>query len=86
MFISSIKLISIQNYKTGGVEAKIASCKKHPRFGKNFPGRPGPDVFNDIGILKLSTPIEKSETISYAMLPANGSDPMANSMAIVAGW
>lgn len=41
---------------------------------------------NDVAILKLSTPIQKSETIGYATLPAAGSDPVANTLAIAAGW
>ncbi|KAG8425873.1 hypothetical protein J3459_008663 [Metarhizium acridum] len=41
---------------------------------------------NDIAILKLSTPIEKSDTIDYARLPAADRDVAGNSAAIVAGW
>ncbi|KAK9439328.1 extracellular trypsin protease [Metarhizium brunneum] len=41
---------------------------------------------NDIGILKLSTPIQKSKTIGYATLPDAGSDPVVGSPAIIAGW
>ncbi|KAM3455877.1 hypothetical protein NHJ6243_008368 [Beauveria neobassiana] len=65
----------------GGVTAKVASTKRHPDFGAN-----GVRTSNDIGILKLSTPIEKSEAIGYATLPENGSDPVVNSTAVAAGW
>ncbi|KID77287.1 Trypsin [Metarhizium brunneum] len=41
---------------------------------------------HDIAILKLSTPIQESDTIGYANLPAAGSDPVANSLATIAGW
>jgi trypsin len=44
------------------------------------------EVNNDIAILKLSTPIEESETISYAKLPASGSSPVIDSIAVAAGW
>lgn len=58
----------------------------HPNYEPGSRKGSGPFGINDIGILKLSTPIEKSETIGYATLPANGSDPVANSIATVAGW
>lgn len=41
---------------------------------------------NDIGILKLSTPIEKSNKIKYATLPEDDSDPVVNSIVVTAGW
>ncbi|KID95677.1 trypsin-like protease, partial [Metarhizium majus ARSEF 297] len=41
---------------------------------------------HDIGVLKLSDPIEQSAITSYARLPVNGSDPAVNSTAIAAGW
>ncbi|KAK8142397.1 hypothetical protein G3M48_008825 [Beauveria asiatica] len=72
---------------TGGVDAEVASAqiKMHPDYALGSPSH-GPYAVNDIAILKLATPIKKSGTISYATLPANGSDPVANSIAIVAGW
>ena len=65
----------------GGVEAKVISTKKHPDYatGGNY-------AIHDIAILNLETPIEESNTISYVLLPANGSDPPANSIAAAAGW
>ncbi|EXU94646.1 peptidase S1 domain protein [Metarhizium robertsii] len=77
--------------KTGGVEAQVASFKKHPNYEPSFDD----DEYwlenvisyeeNDIAILKLSTPIENSNTIEYATLPPTGSDAVVNSTAIAAG-
>ncbi|KID81639.1 Trypsin- protease [Metarhizium guizhouense ARSEF 977] len=69
------------NRRMGGVIADIASAKEHPSYIKGH-------GIHDIAILKLSTPIERNETIGidYAVLPANGSDPAPNSNAITAGW
>lgn len=65
----------------GGVDAQVASSKPHPKY------RPSPIyAFNDIGILKLSTPITNSSTISYAVLPESDSVPLVNSTAVAAGW
>ncbi|EFZ03846.2 chymotrypsin B1 [Metarhizium robertsii ARSEF 23] len=69
----------------GGVEAKVASFRKHPNYTRDK-NNGGPWVENDIAVLKLSTPIEKSNTIDYATLPPVGSDAMVNSTAIAAGW
>jgi trypsin len=40
----------------------------------------------DVAIFKLSTAIPTSSTISYAKLPASGSDPAAGTVSTVAGW
>ncbi|KAK8912018.1 Trypsin [Metarhizium anisopliae] len=86
---SSVKAGSLDR-KTGGVDAPVASRKPHPGYRLNKPrggeGRAPDYAINDIGILKLSTPIEQSGAIGYATLPANGSDPVVNSIAITAGW
>lgn len=75
------ELIITQNRRMGGVIANIASAKEHPSYIKGH-------GVHDIAILKLSTPIERNETIGidYAVLPENGSDPAPNSTAITAGW
>lgn len=70
----------------GGVEAKIASRRAHPDYRLNSRSPGLPYANNDIGIIKLSSPIEQSDKISYATLAANGSDPVVDSMAIIAGW
>ncbi|ODA79102.1 hypothetical protein RJ55_04693 [Drechmeria coniospora] len=67
------------------VVGKLAFVKEHPEYKLNSPqGRL--QALNDIAILKLSTPIAESDKIKYATLPKNGSDPVINSTAIVAGW
>lgn len=63
-----------------------AACfKMHPDY---YPGRQPNGLFhpNDIAIIKLSSPIKKSDKISYTTLPTKGSDPVVNSLATVAGW
>ncbi|ATY64450.1 chymotrypsin B1 [Cordyceps militaris] len=73
-----------------GVDAQVASIIQHPDY------RPGLDKYgmvvqgplhhNDIAILKLETPIDKSSDIDYATLPPAGSDAEVNSTATAAGW
>ncbi|KAF5124051.1 Trypsin [Metarhizium anisopliae] len=75
----SVKAGTLNSY-TGGVDAKVASAKIHPDYTD------GESPWHDIGILKLSDPIEQSAIISYAKLPVNGSDPAINSTATAAGW
>ncbi|EFY91650.1 Trypsin-related protease [Metarhizium acridum CQMa 102] len=96
--ISSVTAGTVST-KTGGVNVAVASVKKHPNYKPGSPnecrkGMPlsecsdqkGAREANDIAILKLSTPIEKSDTIDYARLPAADRDVAGNSAAIVAGW
>ncbi|KAK8912081.1 Trypsin [Metarhizium anisopliae] len=78
--VTSVRAGSL-NKDSGGVVAEVESVVDHPDY-KVFVG----DVNNDIAILKLSTPIEESETISYAKLPASGSSPVIDSIAVAAGW
>ncbi|KID83811.1 extracellular trypsin protease [Metarhizium guizhouense ARSEF 977] len=88
--------------KTGGVNASVASVEKHPGYKPGAPSDcpvdlpwdecsrraslPGDREENDIAILKLSTPIEKSDTIDYVRLPLAGGDAAVNSTGISAGW
>lgn len=65
----------------GGVDARVASYKFHPKY---IPSPIYP--FNDIGIIKLATPIVNSSTISYAVLPESNSVPPVDSTAVAAGW
>lgn len=51
----------------------------HPSFS-------GSTLNNDVALLKLSTPIQTSGSISYGRLAASGSDPAAGSTLTVAGW
>ncbi|KAH0594002.1 hypothetical protein MHUMG1_08325 [Metarhizium humberi] len=64
--------------RQGGVEVEVASAALHPRYSRI-------QRHDDIAILKLATPIEESDTIRYATLPASGSDPVLNTTAVVAG-
>lgn len=59
--------------------AQVSSRVRHPDYV--------PDGnHNDIAILKLSTPIQASQTIGYAKLPASGLNPVIGSTAVAAGW
>ncbi|EFY96789.1 Peptidase S1/S6, chymotrypsin/Hap [Metarhizium robertsii ARSEF 23] len=64
-----------------GVEANISLAKTAPGYAYIETKR-----IHDIAILKLSTRIKESNTIRHIPLPADGSDPPANSNATVAGW
>ncbi|OAA55652.1 chymotrypsin B1 [Cordyceps fumosorosea ARSEF 2679] len=74
----------------GGVDAQPASIIKHPNYRAGYDKygmiMPGPQQHNDIAILKLATPIDKSSDIDYATLPPAGSDAVVNSTATAAGW
>ncbi|PQK14372.1 hypothetical protein BB8028_0004g13020 [Beauveria bassiana] len=63
----------------GGVVAEVESVRQHPDWTQI-------DHQNDIAILKLSSPIEESETIGYAKLPPGGSNLVNGSTAVAAGW
>ncbi|CBX98988.1 hypothetical protein IAQ61_001266 [Plenodomus lingam] len=64
---------------SGGVTARSSSIVINPGYSSStFDG--------DVAIIKLSTSIPTSNTISYVSLPAAGSDPAAGSVATVAGW
>lgn len=41
---------------------------------------------SDVAVWKLATAIPTSSTISYATVPASGSDPAAGTTLTVAGW
>ncbi|EFZ01969.1 peptidase S1 domain protein [Metarhizium robertsii] len=81
----SVRAGSLQ-HRAGGKEAKIASRKPHPDYKLNKRNPALPYADNDIGIIKLSSPIEEGDKISYAKLAEDGSDPVVGSMATVAGW
>ncbi|KAH7400627.1 trypsin-like cysteine/serine peptidase domain-containing protein [Phaeosphaeria sp. MPI-PUGE-AT-0046c] len=67
------------NKASGGVLSTVSSFVLHPNYNDA-------NSESDIAILKLSTPVQTSSTISYAKLAASGSDPVAGSVATVAGW
>lgn len=62
----------------------VLSRKTHPNYQKGVVD--GVYKANDIAILKLKQRIRESDTIAYAKLPTDGSDPGPNSTAIAVGW
>ncbi|KAM3513985.1 hypothetical protein MY11210_002417 [Beauveria gryllotalpidicola] len=71
---------SMDNTK-GGEYSGIRGTIMHPGYHSN-----GLYVLNDIGLVLLKEGFDESETIGYASLPANGSDPKVKSEAIALGW
>jgi trypsin len=71
--------IASQNRGSGGVTATISSVRLHPNYNDDTSDY-------DMAVLKLSSPISTSSTISYATLAAAGSDPAAGSTVTTAGW
>ncbi|KAM3525924.1 hypothetical protein NHJ13051_003724 [Beauveria bassiana] len=62
-------------HDSGGVEAKVANRTSHPEYLLSEYDNTKPYANNDIGIIKLASPIKKSDKIDYASLPADGSEP-----------
>ncbi|KID85044.1 trypsin- protease [Metarhizium guizhouense ARSEF 977] len=79
--VFSVRAASLDR-ETGGTVVEVASFKIHP----SYHGHENNSYPHDIATLKLSTPIPESNMTRYAKLPASGSDPVANSIAIAAGW
>ncbi|KID84772.1 Peptidase cysteine/serine, trypsin-like protein [Metarhizium guizhouense ARSEF 977] len=75
--LGSVKAGTLDS-RQGGVEVQVASAALYPRYSSIR-------RHDDIGILKLATPIEESDMIRYATLPASGSDPVLKTTAVVAG-
>ncbi|KAM3531937.1 hypothetical protein MY4038_004286 [Beauveria bassiana] len=73
-------------HDSGGVETKVANRTSHPEYLLSEYDNTKPYANHDIGIIKLASPIKKSDKIDYASLPADGSDAMVGSMGTVAGW
>jgi len=67
------------NRSSGGTLVGVSSIRVNPSYSSST-------YNNDVAILKLSTSIPTSSTISYASLAASGSDPAAGSTVTVAGW
>ncbi|KAL1596847.1 hypothetical protein SLS59_007588 [Nothophoma quercina] len=67
------------NRNSGGTLVRVSSIKVHPSFSSST-------LNNDVAIWKLATAIPTSSTISYATLPASGSDPTSGTTTTVAGW
>ncbi|KAM0354987.1 hypothetical protein ACHAPU_000831 [Fusarium lateritium] len=64
---------------SGGVTSSVSSARANPAFS-------GSTLDSDVAILKLTTSIATSSTISYGRLAASGSDPAAGTQLTVAGW
>ncbi|EXU98743.1 peptidase S1 domain protein [Metarhizium robertsii] len=71
--LDSVKAGTLDS-RQGGVEVEVASAALHPRYSSIR-------RHDDIAILKLATPIEESDMIRYATLPASGSDPVLNTIS-----
>jgi trypsin len=67
------------NRNSGGTVVRVSSVTVHPNFSSST-------LNNDVAIWKLATAIPTSSTISYAVLPASGSDPASGTTTTVAGW
>jgi trypsin len=67
------------NRNSGGVTASVSSLRVYSGFSSST-------LDGDVAILKLSTTIPTSSTISYATLAASGSDPASGTTLTVAGW
>ncbi|KAJ4368850.1 hypothetical protein N0V83_005932 [Neocucurbitaria cava] len=67
------------NRNSGGTLVGVSSIVVNPGYVSST-------YDADVAIFKLSTSIPTSSTISYATLPASGSDPAAGTTSTVAGW
>ncbi|CAI6334353.1 unnamed protein product [Periconia digitata] len=65
--------------ETGGIVANVSSFKMHPGYVTATQD-------NDVAILKLSTDIAQSASISYAKLAPTNFDPTPGALLTVAGW
>ncbi|KAM3496200.1 hypothetical protein MY3957_000657 [Beauveria namnaoensis] len=70
---------------TGGVTVKISTLQRH--LHKTVVDDPAEtnDKFGDIAIIKLATPIEKSDDIDYAPLPASDAVPDGSEELVAVG-
>ncbi|KAF7559125.1 hypothetical protein G7046_g5035 [Stylonectria norvegica] len=66
-------------WASGGTQVGVSKIVVHPSYNADT-------VDNDIALWHLSTPLSASSTIGYAVLPVQGSDPVAASTITVAGW
>ncbi|KAK0101376.1 hypothetical protein ONS95_006551 [Cadophora gregata] len=67
------------NWHSGGTVSNVTAIKLHPSY------RPTNGQF-DIALWHLGTPIESSDTISYARIVSQGYDPVVGLSATTAGW
>ncbi|CAG9954531.1 unnamed protein product [Clonostachys rosea f. rosea IK726] len=64
---------------TGGVTVGVTSFWRHPKYNSTT-------TENDIALIELDEPIEKTKNITYATLAAPKNDPKAGLNVTVAGW
>lgn len=75
---SSIRVrIGSTNNKQGGEIIKVSAAKYHPAYNPST-------IENDVGILKLSTSIQESESVGYIELAET--IPATGTPAVVTGW
>ncbi|XP_054737942.1 transmembrane protease serine 9-like [Anastrepha obliqua] len=65
------------NNKKGGELVKVAAVKYHPNYNAST-------IENDVGILKLATAIQKTESVGYIELAQTS--PATGISAVVTGW
>ncbi|OAA60855.1 Serine/cysteine peptidase, trypsin-like protein [Cordyceps fumosorosea ARSEF 2679] len=68
----------------GGVTVKISTLQRPDHKPVNYQAK-GKEKLSDIGIIKLATPIETSDSIEYAPLPTSDSIP-DGSKFVALGW
>ncbi|KAK2603731.1 hypothetical protein QQS21_004107 [Conoideocrella luteorostrata] len=66
-------------WATGGTLVNVSDSIVHPEYNST-------SLDNDVALWKLSSSFIESTTIRFAKLASQGSDPVAKSIATVAGW
>ncbi|CAH0032570.1 unnamed protein product [Clonostachys rhizophaga] len=67
------------NWASGGIQVNISSYAVRPSFNLET-------ADNDLAMVHLADPILEAESIGYATLPSQGSDPVDGSLTTVIGW
>ncbi|KAM3520308.1 hypothetical protein MY4038_009470 [Beauveria bassiana] len=71
---------------TGGVTVKISTLQRHLHKAWSKEDVETNNKMGDIAIIKLATPIEKSDDIDYAPLPASDAVPDGSEELVGVGW
>ncbi|CAL3972269.1 hypothetical protein PZA11_004570 [Diplocarpon coronariae] len=66
-------------YHTGGILVGVSKIIANPDFNMDTINR-------DIALWTLITPVTESDSIKFAILPEQGSDPPVDEVTIVSGW
>ncbi|OAA36014.1 Serine/cysteine peptidase, trypsin-like protein [Beauveria brongniartii RCEF 3172] len=72
--------------ETGGVTVKISTLQRPLHKAVNYKVAHTKNRMGDIGIIKLATPIEKSDDIDYAPLPTSDAVPDGSEELVALGW